>query len=238
MPPANYRYRFSRVVVLPLMAGCFAFGCASAVSKKPTEATADGRPPVDIVHEPCDTDSKNATKTDANGDGRPDIIQVMNGNREVCRAIDLNFDGLIDNYLYFDDAGNLRRRESDFDRDGLIDEIAYYQNGVIVQKHRETNLDGKLDTWDTYRQGLLTERLRDSNRDGKVDQWWTFPDPNKLECPVVAVDESGTGRPDVRYDPCKEREAEMTASEPQHPPTPAPDATPVDASTDDAIGGT
>ena len=211
MSPANHCERFRKPSALFLCLAFVAFGCGSAGAKGPQTASA-GQSPTEIVHEECEVDAASAVKIDVNSDGRPDIVQVMEGTREVCRALDLNFDGRVDNYLYFDGAGNLRRRESDFDRDGLIDEIGYYQGGVITQKHRETNLDGKLDTWDTYANGRLTERMRDTNRDGKVDQWWTFPDPSKMDCPVIALDESGDGKPDVRHDPCKEREAELAAA--------------------------
>lgn len=199
--------------------------CSKSVSQTPSSPSQDGKAPVEIVHEECDVETAGAVKTDVNNDGRADIVQVMKGGREVCRVLDLNFDGRVDNYLYFDDAGNLRRRESDFDRDGVIDEIATYQSGRIVQKHRETNLDGKLDTWDTYVNERLTERLRDTNADGKVDQWWTFPDPSRADCPVIAVDETGNGKPDTRNDPCKERDAELTAAGGE-PPAPKPPETP------------
>ncbi len=234
MSPARTCERFRKPSALILCLAFVGFGCGSAGTKGPQTASAEGQTPTEIVHEECEVDAASAVKTDANGDGRPDIVQVMNGTREACRALDLNFDGRVDNYLYFDDAGNLRRRESDFDRDGVIDEIGYYRGGVVTQKHRETNLDGKLDTWDTYVNGRLTERLRDTNRDGKVDQWWTFPDPAKTDCPVVAFDETGDGKPDSRHDPCKEREAELaaagqTAAQPTQPAPAQPDAAQPDA---------
>ncbi len=203
-----------------LLFACFApFSTACSKSVSTSAGTSpkgeQSASPTEVVHEECDVEADGTVKTDANNDGRADISRVMAGNRELCRVLDLNFDGKVDNFLYFDEAGKLRRRESDFDRDGLIDEIGIYQAGRILYKHRETNLDGKLDTWDTYKNGRLTERRRDTNADGKVDQWWTFPDPTKLECPVVATDEDGDGKPDARHDPCKEREAEMqAASEP------------------------
>ncbi len=214
--------------------------CSKSAQLGPVAPSQDGQPPTEIVHEECDIDAAGAIKTDVNNDGRADIVQVMQGSREVCRVLDLNFDGRVDNYLYFDEAGNLRRRESDFDRDGVIDEIGLYQNGRIVQKHRETNLDGKLDTWDTYVNERLTERRRDTNADGKVDQWWTFPDPSRPDCPVIAVDETGNGKPDTRNDPCKERDAEMTAAG-AGSPTPKPPEPPAqddqDAGADAEKGG-
>lgn len=198
-----------------LIAACsvpLCLACSESLSTGTKTASEEAAFTTEITHEDCDSESKSAAKIDANNDGRADITRVMEGTRELCRVLDLNFDGRVDNFLYFDEAGNLRRRESDFDRDGLIDEIGLYKNGKVVGKYRETNLDGKLDTWDTYANEKLSERKRDTNADGRIDQWWTFPDPTKPECPVVATDEDGDGKPDARHDPCKEREAELSAA--------------------------
>jgi hypothetical protein len=110
--------------------------------------------------------------------------------------IDLNHDDKPDSFVYFDASGNVRRRESDFDRDGRIDEIAYFVGGIVTRKDRETNLDGKIDTWDFYEGGKIHHRLRDSDGDGKADQWWTWPNPDKIECAVIASDHNGDGKPD------------------------------------------
>jgi hypothetical protein len=164
--------------------------------------------PVKVVHEPCDTESSSARKTDANKDGKFEIVTVMNGDRMVCQALDLNFDGKVDRFVYYDDAGQVRRVESDYDRDGRIDEIIYYENGVISRKDREMNLDGKLDTWVLYANGVPVGQERDSDGDGRVDQWWKFPDPQHLECALVSKDVDGDGQPDANseIDTCKPAE--------------------------------
>jgi hypothetical protein len=149
-----------------------------------------------IVHEPCDANSSDAQKVDVNGDGKPDIIHVMKGGREVCRIVDLNMDGAVDAFIYYDDQGRERRRESDFDRDGRADEIAIFENGQLKLKLRETNFDNKIDTWDYYENGRLVKRERDSDGDGIVDQWWTFNNPNNPKCAVVASDRNADGKPD------------------------------------------
>jgi hypothetical protein len=176
-------------VVILLVACC---GGSREQAKAPGDVTLD----LALDHEACDTGSSAAQKIDTNGDGKPDIIKVMAGGHETCRMEDLNHDGRPDSYLYFDANGALRRVESDFDRDGFIDEIDRYSGGVIVRKDRETNLDRKLDTWDFYKDGKIQKRLRDSDGDGKVDQWWTWPDPNKPDCAVIASDHDNDGQPD------------------------------------------
>lgn len=184
---------------------------AASVGTESASSGADLRP-VELSHEKCDLDSKSAVRTDVNNDGRSEITRVMSGGKEICRAVDLNFDGKIDSYLYYDAQGTLRRRESDFDRDGIIDEIATFEAGVVVRKDRETNLDTKLDTWDFYTADRLTRRERDTNSDGRVDQWWSWPSPDKPDCPLVETDTDSDGRPDQRLDICKERDEQNAAA--------------------------
>jgi hypothetical protein len=150
---------------------------------------------VTITHEACNGDSSGAKKVDVNKDGKPDITHVMSGGRETCRIVDLNFDGRVDAFIYFDSAGKERRRESDFDRDGRADEIAIYQGGTLVQKLRETNFDGKIDTWDTYAGAKLVRRERDSDADAIIDQWWEF-NSDDPRCAMVSSDKNTDGKPD------------------------------------------
>lgn len=171
--------------------------CASSTGK-PGAATPEGKGERDteLKHESCDGNSSSATKTDANGDGKPDITHVMSGGRELCRIVDLNLDGQVDAFIYYDEAGKERRRESDFDRDGRPDEIVFLSGGVVVRKERETNYDDKIDTWDYYDAGRLARRERDSDGDKIIDQWWQFNNPTKPACAVVASDRNADGKPD------------------------------------------
>jgi hypothetical protein len=157
----------------------------------------------EVVHEECDIKQSSAVKSDANGDGKPDLTIVRSGGREVCRAVDLNFDGVVDAWSYFEPNGQLRRREHDYDRDGQIDEIAIYRGGAISEKHQSTSTARRLDTWDFYKNGQLARSERDSNGDGKIDQWWEYP---RAGCPLIHADLNHDGRPDpgATVDYCKE----------------------------------
>lgn len=183
-----------------------ALGPVAACSKSystainPSGKGGDEDHPVKIQHWPCD---QKGGGDDTNGDGRVDAYRTTAGGKE-CHAADLNFDGKFDRYAYYD-GGTVVRIESDYDRDGRIDEVQNFRGGALYRKDREMNLDGKFDTWDFYEGGKLVKRDRDTDGDGRVDQWWTFPDPAKLECPVVATDKDGDGKPDLgsEMDMCK-----------------------------------
>ncbi|WP_437291644.1 hypothetical protein [Sorangium sp. So ce406] len=185
----------SRCSLVALMT-VFVASCASSTPAPSGAKSATGERDTAIVHEPCEKDSASAEKVDVNGDGTPDIIHVKKDGREVCRVVDLNLDGAIDAFIYYDARGAERRRESDFDRDGRADEIAHYERGAVVLKERETNFDDKLDTWDYYEGTRLVRRERDSDGDQIVDQWWQFNNPNDEKCAVVATDKNADGKPD------------------------------------------
>jgi hypothetical protein len=175
----------------------------------PEPATADSvqegvsKRDTELVHEACDLEDGSAERLDANGDGRAEITTLRSGAALVCRAYDLNFDGRVDSYVYYDAAGKVRRRESDYDRDGRVDEVALFAAGIIQQKHRATTLSHKVDTWEFYNAGALARTERDSDGDEMVDQWWEY---KTKDCPMIHSDVDGDGRPDpgATVDYCKE----------------------------------
>ena len=208
------------------LAGMAVAGCTSPdpTNVKPTTPTGDERD-IELTHEPCDIASPQATRVDVNTDQRPDIIHVMSNGREVCRAVDLNFDGSVDAYIYYDGAGLERRRESDYDRDGRADEITLLQGGMVLRKERETNFDDKIDTWDYYMGGRLVRRERDSDGDAIVDQWWEFNNPADPRCAIVSADRNTDRKPDP--DSVVDLCAEAYGAPPQYPPPgAAPNAPP------------
>jgi hypothetical protein len=177
--------------------------CGGAATTPGAQTGGVTRRDTTIRHEECDIKASSAERIDANGDGRHDIFIVREGAREACRAVDLNFDGVIDSYAYNDESGRLRRREFDYDRDGQIDEITRYRNGVLLEKDQSTSLARRLDTWDFYQNGVLIRTERDSNGDGVIDQWWEYTKPG---CPLIHADLNSDGRPDpgATVDYCKE----------------------------------
>ncbi len=160
-----------------------------------------------IVHEECEVGDDDAVKEDINGDGKPDRITVSEGSRPACRALDFNFDGLMDSWVYLDSQGQIRRRESDFDRDGRVDEVALYKAGLLAERQRATTLVGKLDTWEYYTSGKVSRTERDSNGDAYVDQWWEYVAERSTDCPLIHSDVDGDGHPDpgATVDICRDQ---------------------------------
>jgi hypothetical protein len=185
------------LLVIPFGAlGLVACGGSSLQAGGPAAPGEVTRRDIKVSHQSCAVDSSGAEKVNVGGDPRPDIIIVSSGGHEVCRSVDMNFDGTVDAWVYRDAAGNVVRRENDYDRDGRIDEIAIYQGGVLVEKQRATTLVGRLDTWHFYQGGKLARTERDSDGDSQIDQWWEYPKPDSPDCPVIHSDVDGDGHPD------------------------------------------
>jgi len=189
-----------------MMAGAFiliGMGFATSACSTPDPTNLEPKTPTgderdtELKHDPCDLASPSASRVDVNSDGKPDIIHVTEGGREVCRVVDLNLDGAVDAFIYYDPQGFERRREADFDRDGRPDEITYLQGGIVLRKERETNFDNKIDTWDYYSGGRIVQRERDSDGDNIIDQWWQFNSPTDPRCALVASDRNADGKPDT-----------------------------------------
>lgn len=149
----------------------------------------------EIAHESCEEGSGRKVETvDVNNDAKPDIRRIYENGHEVCRITDLNHDGKPDMFEYYDKNGVLRRREADYDDNGVVNAIEIYENGKLVRAELDTTNQGKIDTWDTFdpATGKRTKRERDANGDGRIDQWWTY-DGEKL---TIAIDRNGDGKPD------------------------------------------
>jgi hypothetical protein len=97
-------------------------------------------------------------------------------------------------FEYYDKTGQLRRREADYDDNGIVNSIEIYENGKLVRAELDTTNQGKIDTWDTFdpSTGKRTKRERDATGDGRVDQWWSY-EGDKI---TIAIDKNGDGKPD------------------------------------------
>jgi hypothetical protein len=193
-------------------------GCAWGGASGPKASLAAAIEPRDtrLVHEDCPLSGTAATAEDINGDGQPDRRSAFGTSAVSCRALDFDFDGRVDEWVYLDPSGRVRRREHDFDRDGVTDEISLYEGGVLVQQQRSTSRAGKLDTWHFFESGKLARTERDANGDDYVDQWWEYPEQRARDCPLIHSDVDGDGRPDpgATVDVCRNRGAAAEDSAP------------------------
>lgn len=171
-----------------------AVGCGGSDASVANAKLPDGVRSQAIEHEACGESGHRVETVDVNNDGKPDIRRVFDGDVEICRISDLNRDGKPDLFEYFDKNGQLRRREADYDDNGIVNAIEIYASGKLVRAELDTTNQGRIDTWDTFdpATGKRIKRERDATGDGRIDQWWTY-DGDRV---TIATDKNGDGKPD------------------------------------------
>lgn len=179
---------------LALLIFAMASGCSGGEAGVANAKLPEGMRSQAIEHEACRESGHKVETVDVNNDGKPDIRRVYAGSQEVCRITDLNRDGKPDMFEYYDATGQLRRREADYDDNGIVNTIEIYENGKLVRAEFDTTNQGRVDTWDTFDpvSGKRVKRERDTTGDGRVDQWWTYTG----EQVTIAMDKNGDGLPD------------------------------------------
>lgn len=109
---------------------------------------------------------------DVNLDNRPDQFTYTSGGRVVWVERDLDFDGRIDLYEYYDTQGAVVEQEFQLDFDDVIDVVRRYENGRLISKEMATGFGGRMNLVKYYNEdGSLLRVERDTNYDGRIDLW-------------------------------------------------------------------
>jgi hypothetical protein len=177
--------RYAIVVVMGLACG------GGSPANAPAGTASNGVRDTTLAHEPCAGDGP---REDANGDGKADIQRITKNGREVCRIADLDFDGKPELFSYFNESGQLQRRETDLDGNGIPNMVDHFTNGTLTVRELDTASMGKVDTWEIFdaATGKRIRRERDQNGDGRIDQWWTW----QGEQITISADKNEDGQPD------------------------------------------
>lgn len=144
---------------------------------------------------------------DRNKNGKIDTWTDMNGATPVQSRIDLDEDGKIDRWEYYDANGKLLKVGFSRKNDGKVDAWAFAgpDGKVLRVEISSTGDERKIDRWERYdparigADGDLSKALasaeEDTNGDGKPDKWETYEN-GALK--IVAFDENADGKPDRR----------------------------------------
>jgi antitoxin component YwqK of YwqJK toxin-antitoxin module len=154
---------------------------------------------------------------DRNKNGVIDTWTEMDGTRALRSRIDLDEDGKIDRWEYYDEKGALVKVGFSRAKDGKVDAWAYsgpdgkvsrieisstgddrkidreelYENGSMVRAREDTNADGRMDKWETYENGALKTAAMDEDGDGKPDRRLTYDASGALVLIESEPDASG-----------------------------------------------
>jgi hypothetical protein len=170
-------------------------------AKGPSEGASNlpAGPVVDMTR--CDPKASNhrVQNLDTNADGKPDVwkiygsVNVGGQNQEVllCKQVDLNHDGKVDELVVYNDNGTRVLERFDLDFDQKFDVTIFYEGGKRVREELDTNFDDKTDVWKFYEGDRLVRVELDRNHDGKVDTWEYF-EGGKLD--RIGYDTTGSGQ--------------------------------------------
>jgi len=144
---------------------------------------------------------------DRNKNGVIDTWTDMDGMRPLRSRIDLDEDGKIDRWEYYDADGKLLKVGFSRKNNGKPDAWAYSGPDGTVDRVEisSTSDEHKIDRWEHYDSsraapngdgtGPLVSAEEDTNRDGKPDKWETYENG---AIKTVAFDENGSGKPGRR----------------------------------------
>jgi antitoxin component YwqK of YwqJK toxin-antitoxin module len=134
---------------------------------------------------------------DRNKNGTIDTWTDMDGTRPLRSRVDLDEDGKIDRWEYYDAAGNLAKVGFSRANNGKADAWAFSDHdGKVARIEISSTADEhRIDRWEFYENGQLARVEADSKGDGRVDRWETY---EKGSLKTAAIDENGDGRPDRR----------------------------------------
>ena len=134
---------------------------------------------------------------DFNKNGKIDTWTQMDGARPVSARQDLDEDGRLDRWEYYDQTGKLVKVGLSRKDRGSPDTWAYPDAQGQIQRVEvsSTGEEQHIDRWETYAANVLAKAEEDTNHDGRPDKWEEY-ELGTLK--RATFDENHDGTPDRR----------------------------------------
>ena len=144
---------------------------------------------------------------DVNKNGKNDTTLYMDGSQVRRIELDLNENGKVERWDFYDAHGTLEKVGLSRRDDGVMDAEAFYTAaGALSEIRISTKRDGHYDRTEFYERDVLVRSADDTRGSGKPDKWDTYqPDPHPAPgappyaITSTAIDETGAGRPTRRF---------------------------------------
>jgi len=135
-------------------------------------------------------------KYDSNRDGTFDTFSHMDGSRVVRIDIDANQDGRIDRREYYRPDQTIEKIAVSTALDGVEDAWSFADaGGVVIRTEIATRRDGVVNRIEHFRNGVRINAEEDTDGDGRPDKWETYAGPRIAS---VSFDLRHRGAPDRR----------------------------------------
>lgn len=123
----------------------------------------------------------------AKAPGKPRVRQL------ASREMDMNSDGKVDIRQHFNAEREMVREVMDLDFDGTFDATDYYQTGVLVKREQNLNFKGNVSIWKYYEGGRKVRVERDADGNARPDRFEYY---EKGRLVRIGYDRDGDGKPD------------------------------------------
>ncbi len=102
-----------------------------------------------------------------------EIMSFLSENSEkmYIEEYDSNHDGHVD-YIVRSNETRVKVMEAlDYNHDGIMDDLYFYRDGLIVRREVDSNFDMKIDLWVYIKNGSIIEKYeQDLDFDGIIDK--------------------------------------------------------------------
>lgn len=95
------------------------------------------------------------------------------GQEGVVRIVrlDTDFDGVEDCVVAYNKEGTKVWEAQDYNKDGKMDDLYFFHEGLLVRQEVDSNFDGKIDLWCQIERGLyMISYEQDTDFDGVADK--------------------------------------------------------------------
>ena len=139
---------------------------------------------------------------DQNGDKKADVNMLFypNGRPQQVEA-DTDFDGKVDRWQYYSQAGVVEKEGFSQKRAAQPDTWQYFDaKGTVVRREIDENGDGKVDRTENLQAGRVASVGVDADSDGKIERWQTWS-AGRVVSEELDIDGDGIGDRRLRYGP-------------------------------------
>lgn len=139
---------------------------------------------------------------DQNGDKKADVVMLFypSGVPKQVEA-DTDFDGRIDRWQYYSEAGVIEKEGSSRKGGKQPDTWQHFDaKGTVVRLEVDENGDGQVDRTENFRNGRVASVGVDSNGDGKIERWQTWSG-GRVVSEELDTDGDGISDRRLRYGP-------------------------------------